>query len=78
MLSFSIGAATWAAITLDLREVTTPVNSAGGGGALTVRGWVTAVGSGSVGSGSGRSARCYEKQCGSRDRIDRHHGGAPW
>src|SRR5512147_2468322 len=53
MLSFSIRAWTCAEITLDLREVTTPVNSTGGAGGLTARAWVTSVGSGSVGTGSG-------------------------
>src|SRR5262245_60534811 len=52
MASFSIRAVTCDEITLDLREVTTAVNSGAAGGALAERACVASVGLGSLGMGS--------------------------
>src|ERR1700709_1467161 len=68
MLRCSIRAATPAEITLDLSDVTTAVNSTGGGAGLTARAWLATVGLGSVGVGAG-GAHAATRRLTVRNRI---------
>src|SRR4051812_68486 len=72
MPSFSIRAWTWALITAELREVTTPTSSRAGGGGGAARAWVTSVGSrsGCMGSGAPHAVARARARVGSK-HIDR-------